>query len=151
MPIWISPKRRAYSDQNILLIDAPGPAPCGPRPRTACAAGEAHDLALRVGPRQVLADDGIGLLALLPGELDGAPEVPGVGDVLGGGVAPRSLPRVVIVTRHPLLRPPITFATGARASVMNVSVKWLAPVICLIGRSSMPFGSPSSRRIGRRT
>jgi hypothetical protein len=64
---------------------------------------------------------------------------------------PRSLPSVVIVTRQPLCRPPITLATGARASVMNVSVKPLRPVIWRIGRISKPLDDPSSRFMGTST
>ena len=56
-----------------------------------------------------------------------------------------------MVTRHPLCRPPITLNSGARASVMNVSVNPLVPVICRIGRSSNPFDAPSGRCIGTST
>ena len=64
---------------------------------------------------------------------------------------PRSLPSVVIVTRQPLCSPPMTLNSGARASVMNVSVKPLVPVIWRIGRSSKPFDAPSGRFIGTST
>ena len=61
---------------------------------------------------------------------------------------PRSLPKVVMATRHPLLSPPMTLNNGARAWSMNVSANPLPPVICLIGRNSIPLGDPSSSRMG---
>ena len=64
---------------------------------------------------------------------------------------PRSLPSVVMVTRHPLFSPAITLNSGALASVMNVSVKPAPPVSCLIGRRSKPFDDPSSRLRGTST
>ena len=42
----------------------------------------------------------------------------------------------------------MTLNSGARASVMNVSVKCALPVGWRMGRSSKPFEDPSSRFMG---
>ena len=50
---------------------------------------------------------------------------------------------VVLATRQPLPRPPMTQASGTRTSVMNTSLNIARPVISLSGRTSMPGWSMS--------
>ena len=113
--------------------------------------GEAHDLDVGVGPRQLLAHERVVGDAAPPHLVDDAPELLLYCTCWVVALPPRSLPSVVIVTRQPLCRPPITLNSGARASVMNVSVKLLLPVVWRIGRSSKPFDEPSGRFIGGST
>ncbi len=50
----------------------------------------------------------------------------------------RSLPRVTLASAHPSFSAPIRWSSGMITSVRNVSLKWLPPVISMIGRTSMP-------------
>ena len=52
---------------------------------------------------------------------------------------PRSLPSVVIATRHPLLRPPMTLNSGARQPSMYSWLKPEPPVAWRSGRMVMPL------------
>ena len=45
---------------------------------------------------------------------------------------------VVIAPRQPSFTAPTRFSSGTRTSVKNTSLKSFAPLICLIGRISMP-------------
>ena len=59
---------------------------------------------------------------------------------------PRSKPRVVMATFHPLLTPPTTLSFGQRASVKKTSANSAAPSICWMGRTSMPGWSMGHSR-----
>lgn len=50
----------------------------------------------------------------------------------------RSLPRVTLASDQPWLTSPTRFSAGMRTSVRNTSLKVCAPVISMIGRTSMP-------------
>ena len=86
-----------------------------------------------------LANERSSVSAAAPRLVDDAPELRSYCTCCVVALPPRSLPSVVIVTRQPLFSPPMTLNKGARASVMNVSVKLLLPVSCRIGRRSKPF------------
>ena len=50
----------------------------------------------------------------------------------------RSFANVVGATFQPSFAPPTTLALGMRTSVRKVSLKCWTPVICVMGRTSMP-------------
>ena len=58
----------------------------------------------------------------------------------------RSDVSVVIVTPHPRLSSPTTFAAGMRTSSKKTSLKWAMPVIWRSGRISMPGVRMSTRK-----
>ena len=51
---------------------------------------------------------------------------------------PRSNPRVVMATFHPLCSPPTTLARGHRTLVKKTSLKSALPSTCSMGRTSTP-------------
>ena len=59
---------------------------------------------------------------------------------------PRSNPRVVMATFHPLCSPPTTLALGHRTLVKNTSLKSALPSTWAMGRTSMPGWSMGTSR-----
>ena len=58
----------------------------------------------------------------------------------------RSLPRVTAAKRQPSPSAPMRWSAGMRTSVRKVSLKWTAPVISVIGRTSTPGAAMSSTK-----
>ncbi len=99
---------RAESGGVVGAVEGVGEAP---------VAVHLHDLHLRPGAGQVLADDRIRRAAEPPGFGDDPVELAGEApETRSSTTRPRSKPRVVMATFHPLLTPPTTFSRVQRAS-----------------------------------
>ena len=61
-------------------------------------------------------------------------------------IVARSFINVVNAQRQPSLTAPTRFVSGTRTSVKNTSLKSDAPLICLIGRISMPGACMSTMK-----